>query len=269
MTTPSHNARAGTERGAFTLVELLVVITIIALLMSILLPALAGAREQGKRIHCMANMSSLTKAWLMYALQNDDNLCSADTEWNETPVRGHWVADGPDITTNLIGGTQQAISDGALWSYIGQEIKAYKCKSDSSDLIRSYALSRTMNGKTCDCEHDGIVSFKTWSSIRAASTKMVFVDAAAMEGEKWIEGSFCCVKKIDDIPPQWFNRSTRNITARHSDGCNLSFADSHCEYWKYTDPRTAELAYWQIGSEDASPENADLDRFVQALWGNQ
>jgi len=53
--------------GAFTLIELLVVVAIIALLLSILLPSLAGAREQGKRAVCLSNLSGLGKAMWQYA----------------------------------------------------------------------------------------------------------------------------------------------------------------------------------------------------------
>src|SRR5262249_24980833 len=53
-------------RAGFTLVELLVVISIIALLLAILLPALGGARERAKTVYCTANLGELSRCATLY-----------------------------------------------------------------------------------------------------------------------------------------------------------------------------------------------------------
>jgi prepilin-type N-terminal cleavage/methylation domain-containing protein/prepilin-type processing-associated H-X9-DG protein len=63
-------SRPRANDAAFTLVELLVVIGIIALLIGILLPVLSGAREQAKTAACLSNLRQIGQAFNLYAAEN-------------------------------------------------------------------------------------------------------------------------------------------------------------------------------------------------------
>ena len=107
---------------AFTLVELLVVIGIIALLISILMPALRKAREQAAGLACSSNQRQLMQAFLMFAADHKGRLPGNFTDFSnpDTDKRAWLLNSGELITAAPRGGT--------IYRYVNTE-KVYFCPS--------------------------------------------------------------------------------------------------------------------------------------------
>ena len=205
----SNQARCGSKRrlcakNAFTLVELLIVIGIIALLLSLVLPALASAKAQARSVVCRSNLHQLWLANHGYALDNNDFYVPAAADfWTSSggTMRWHGVRNHPDQPFDpLKGPLADYLGDGQV-KHCPENIEFAHPDSWNAGFEKGcggYGYNMTYIGSTI--WKTNIKSLEAYKnsyrhttqvqSIRYPFKTLMFADSALVKSSQYIEYSF-------------------------------------------------------------------------------
>jgi len=163
------------KKSGFTLVELLVVISILGILAAALTTQVTKARSMGQAVRCKANLKNLTQAAINYGVETEymPHAGSFEIPWPDmvggrykTRYRervgwvswtgtGHWPSEDPQAGSmedaKAYGPRAfESITNGVLWSRVGKDLSVYVCdahKAECKALKSEQALrSYVMNG---------------------------------------------------------------------------------------------------------------------------
>ena len=238
------------KQKAFTLVELLVVISIIALLMGVLLPALNKAKEQARKAACLSLIRSYGNANQVYAAENNGNFVpfsqphqDPSLSWDE-----RWC-ENRDFRRNISVDARKLIEDGG-WSDAFIYPKQLRCPSQRITDEETYAqeIEETEGWKVIISygynveqwrQGGSLLQDSTWwpsngyygnniAKIKRPAEKMMFIDNNYYQARyeranpKYWEKYGDAIKKAN----------LGQTCYRHSDGANLAYFDGHAGYLK-------------------------------------
>ena len=221
MRVRSTHRRGG---NAFTLVELLAAIGIIAVLLALFLPVLKNTREQSMRLRCMDNMRHLLNAALLYTSDNDRVM--PPPNWVGGPKHGWLYLDPPvknpaQVTTGLLwpylGGRRPPGNKPADWQQVFEPTLAviYHCPLDqgpwtigTTENLTSYLCNGAVVGYSMKRWPFPITRMRpdgVWFWEADERADYAWNDGASypQEGESQRHASGCCVGRFDGAVDWW------------------------------------------------------------------
>jgi prepilin-type N-terminal cleavage/methylation domain-containing protein/prepilin-type processing-associated H-X9-DG protein len=270
--------------SGFTLIELLVVIAIIAILASLLLPALVMAKVKAQTAQCTSNFKQMQVGWQLYNTDYSDFLApNSDAgagDHGQDFSDPSWVAGDMCLTAGspaqLDESTNVDYLVGAQYAEFGslgpftKNGRIYRCPADKSTVTfngASYARARSI-------AMNGWVGFSTrdWSGCPPYKLNFKMSDLANPgPAQTWV----FIDERENSLNDGWFAVDMYNQLAaamwvdlpaiRHNRGAVLSFADGHSEFKKWRDSRTTS----EMTPSTPSPNNPDIAWLQQCTTGTQ
>ena len=210
-------------------------IAIIAILASMLLPALNKAREKARCISCVSNMKQIGLAAIMYANDNEDAIPPTYEIWGDIQAgyETRWFYRLSEYTASKI------TFFGAAGTVSNESKNTWQCPSESATKYRFHMNYGQSYGQfSFGTDLDGATGWscpKLITRLKNPSGTMAYMDAGVIDGYpswyietplKW--GAFAEDNNGNGIPDTSSGRYKFNFAGiRHGDAINVNFADGH------------------------------------------